>query len=118
MNGQHVWLSGVECCVFGKYRGAVFNEHCQNTVFRYPCGRNKLHPTQKPVELMKRLVLASTNPGDLVYDPCMGSGSTGVACIETGRRFLGNELDPDYFAAANARIANVLQYTYGEDTQP
>lgn len=108
MNGQHVWLSGVECCVYGKFRGATFNEHCQNTVFRYPCGRNKLHPTQKPVELMRRFVLASTNPGDLVFDPCMGSGSTGVACVEAGRRFIGCELDRGYYLAAEERIHKII----------
>ena len=51
MNGDKIWLSGIECCVFGRFPNATFNEHCKNTVFRYPCGRNKLHPTQKPKEI-------------------------------------------------------------------
>lgn len=104
MNGQHIWLSGVELCVYGRKKGATFNEHCKNTVFRYPCGRNKLHPTQKPVELMQRFILASTKPGDIVLDPCMGSGSTGVACVNTGRRFIGIEKDPHYFQIAKERL--------------
>lgn len=104
MNGQHIWLSGVELCVYGKRRGGVFNEHCKNTVFRFPCGRNKLHPTQKPFELMERFICASSVPGQVVLDPCMGSGSTGVASVNTGRRFIGIELDPHYYAIAKERI--------------
>lgn len=53
MNGSVIWLSGVELCVYGKKKNATFNLHCMNTVFRYPCGVSKIHPTQKPVELMR-----------------------------------------------------------------
>lgn len=63
-----------------------------------------LHPTQKPVTLLEYLVKTYTNPGDLVLDNCMGSGSTGVACINTGRRFIGMELDKGYFDIAVNRI--------------
>lgn len=63
-----------------------------------------LHPTQKPVALLEYLVKTYTNPGDLVLDNCMGSGSTGVACVNTGRDFIGIELDPDYFRTAKERI--------------
>lgn len=104
MNGQYIWLSGVECCVYGKRRGAVFNGHCKNTVLRYPCGRNKLHPTQKPLDLIEYLVLMSSNEGGLVLDPCMGSGTTGVASVKNGRRFIGIELDQGYFEIAKERI--------------
>lgn len=54
------------------------------------------HPTQKPEALLERVVLASTNPGDLVLDPFMGSGTTGVAALRHGRRFIGIEMDKDY----------------------
>lgn len=104
MNGQHIWLSGVECCVFGKKKGAVFNEHCKNTVFRYPCGRNKLHPTQKPLQLIEYLISASTNEGDVVFDPCMGSGTTCVAAKNLNRHYIGFELDEDYFRIAQERL--------------
>lgn len=104
VNGQHIWLSGIECCVYGKKKNATFNEHCKNTVFRYPTRPGKLHPTQKPVELMERLIQASTNPGDTVLDPFMGSGTTAVACIRTGRNFIGFELDEQYHAIAQRRI--------------
>lgn len=109
MNGQYIWLSGVECCVYGKRKGATFNEHCKNTVFRHPCGKSKLHPTQKPVDLMRRLVLASSNENDIVLDPFMGSGTTGIACVETGRRFIGIEREAEYYKIAKSRIEEALR---------
>ncbi len=62
------------------------------------------HPTTKPLWLMQRLVTVSTNPGMTVLDCFMGSGTTGVACVQTGRNFIGIEIDPDYFAIAEKRI--------------
>lgn len=62
------------------------------------------HPTQKPVELLEYLVKTYTNPGEVVLDNCMGSGSTGVACVNTGRKFIGIELDDNYFEIAKQRI--------------
>ena len=64
----------------------------------------KVHPTQKPVALMEYLIRTYTNPGETVLDFTMWSGTTGVAAANTGRRFIGIERDPDYFAAASARI--------------
>jgi modification methylase len=64
----------------------------------------KAHPTQKPEALLHRVLLASTNPGDLVLDPFFGTGTTGVAAKRLGRRWLGIERDPDYVRAARARI--------------
>jgi len=63
----------------------------------------KVHPTEKPVELMKILIENSSQPGDTVLDPFMGSGSTGVACIENDRKFIGIEIDKKYFDIANGR---------------
>jgi DNA modification methylase len=108
MNGDKIWLSGIECCVFGRFPKATFNEHCKNTVFRYPCGRNKIHPTQKPEELIERLVLASSNVGDLVLDPFSGSGTTAVVCKKNSRNFIGFELDKEYYDKAVDRIASTL----------
>ena len=62
------------------------------------------HPTQKSLELMKKLVLIHTNPGDLVLDPFMGSGSTGAAALELGRDFIGVEMTPEYFQIAKNRL--------------
>ena len=67
--------------------------------------RGRLHPTQKPVALLEYLIKTYTNEGDVVLDNCMGSGSTGVSCINTGRNFIGIEIDPTYFAIAEKRIA-------------
>lgn len=65
---------------------------------------NILHPTQKPVALLEYLIKTYTNPGELVLDNCMGSGSTGVACVHTDRDFIGMELDEHYFQIAKERI--------------
>ena len=62
------------------------------------------HPTQKPVALLEYLIKTYTNEGELVLDNCMGSGSTGVACVNTNRRFIGMELDETYFNIAKERI--------------
>lgn len=62
------------------------------------------HPTQKPVALMEYLIRTYTNEGEVVLDNCMGSGTTGVACVNTGRNFVGIEKDPEYFAIAQKRI--------------
>ena len=63
-----------------------------------------LHPTQKPVALMEYLIRTYTNEGETVMDNCMGSGTTGVACINTGREFIGIEKDAHYFSIATERI--------------
>lgn len=73
----------------------------------YECRRSdpdREHPTQKPLSLMKWCIEKYTNAGDTVFDAFMGSGTTGVACMQLGRKFIGCELDPDYFAIAEKRI--------------
>ena len=66
--------------------------------------RNRQHPTQKPVALMEYMIRTYTNPGETVLDFTMGSGTTGVAAANTRRRFIGIEMDADYFTVAQARI--------------
>lgn len=68
--------------------------------------KGKLHPTQKPVSLLEYLIKTYTNEGETVLDNCMGSGSTGVACKNVGRDFIGIELDEKYFQIAKERIEN------------
>lgn len=68
-----------------------------------------LHPTQKPVALLKYMIKTYTDSGDTVLDNCMGSGSTGVACVDTNRHFIGIELDDDYFNIAKQRIDMSVQ---------
>jgi site-specific DNA-methyltransferase (adenine-specific) len=91
--------------------GADFRN--DNPGFRYPkqvldfgvVERGTVHPTQKPVPLLEYLIKTYTSAGETVLDNCMGSGSTGVACVNTGRSFIGIELDQDYFAIAEERIS-------------
>jgi len=68
---------------------------------------NPKHPTQKPLRVLRHLINIASQPNDLVFDPFMGVGSSGVAAIEMGRRFVGVELDAAYFAAAQGRIEQV-----------
>lgn len=95
--------------------GAFENQSSFNNVY-YPSNliqfsnasqSGKLHPTQKPVELMKYLIETYTNEGDTVLDFTMGSGTTGVVCVESGRKFIGIELDKEYFDIAKNRIEEV-----------
>ncbi len=65
------------------------------------------HPTQKPLRVLRHLITIASNPGDVVYDPFMGVGSAGVAALELERRFIGTELEADYFHAAQKRITAV-----------
>ena len=70
-------------------------------------GNDKLHPTEKPVKLLAAFVNNSTNKGDIVLDPFMGSGSTGVATIQEGREFVGIEIASQYYDIANERLSKV-----------
>lgn len=104
MNGQHIYLSGIENAVWFKKRGGTFNAHCKNTVFEYPCGRSKLHPTEKNHDLLKELILDNSNEGDIVFDPCTGSGSHLLVAKENNRNWLGVELNERYFEIAENRL--------------
>lgn len=104
MNGQYVYLSGIENAIWFKKRGGTFNAHCKNTVFRYPCGRNKIHPTEKHHGLLRELILDNSNAGDIVFDPCAGSGSTCLVALQNGRRYIGIELNRDYYRLAQNRL--------------
>lgn len=70
--------------------------------------KNRLHPTQKPVLLLEYLIKTYTKENDTVLDNCMGSGSTGVASVNTGRKFIGIELDKHYFDVASKRIKEAV----------
>ena len=68
-----------------------------------------IHPTEKPVALLEYLIKTYTNENETVLDNCMGSGSTGVACVNTNRNFIGIELDENYFNIAKERINNIVR---------
>lgn len=82
--------------------------HYPRSVIKFSNGNNKsLHPTQKPLPLFEWLILTYSNAGDLVLDNCIGSGTTGVACINTGRRFIGFEKDKYYYDIACKRVFGI-----------
>jgi len=91
---------------FGKSGKENFQEFTgyPRSILRFPSEGRTVHPTQKPVALMEYLIRTYTNEGETVLDNCMGSGTTGVACVNTGRQFIGIEQDPMYFAIALDRI--------------
>ena len=70
--------------------------------------KHRLHPTQKPVELLEYLIKTYTQEGEVILDNCMGSGSTGVAAMNLHRKFIGMELEPQYFEIAEKRIQDVV----------
>lgn len=96
--------------------GRGYKDEYTQTTGNYPRGiirvsqdNGSFHPTQKPVALMEYLIRTYTNEGATVLDNCMGSGSTGVACVNTGRHFIGMELNPTYYATARQRITEAAQ---------
>lgn len=104
MNGDYIYLSGVENAVWFKKKGAVFNAHCKSNVFEYSCGKSKLHPTEKNHDLLKDLILDNSNENDIVFDPCCGSGSHCLVAKENNRLFIGCELNKEYFKIAKERF--------------
>ena len=96
---QKEWL-------FGLKRNDNDGTRYPRTVLKFKSGDRdiRLHPTQKPIALLEYLIKTYTNENELVLDNCMGSGSTGVACVNTNRNFIGIELDVNYFNIAKERI--------------
>lgn len=101
--------------IYGKYQHD-YKAPSTQTNMKYPTSilqfsnrvQGNVHPTQKPVELLEYLIKTYSNEGDIVLDNTMGSGSTGVAALNTDRKFIGMELDEKYFDIANSRITAVL----------
>ena len=78
-------------------------------ILKFNRDKNKFHPTQKPVALLEYLIKTYTNEGETVLDNTMGSGSTGVACVNTNRKFVGIEMDENYFNIARNRIDEAIR---------
>ena len=95
VNGQYIWLSGVECCVVAS-RG-ILSDHLKNVIWKNPNGRSKNHPTEKPLKLMQTIIREHTQEGDLIFDPCSGSGATIESAAIEKRQWLGIELFEDYY---------------------
>ena len=99
--------SGFKCMGEGKEYKKTYDYKNPVTLLEFDkIRRGSLHPTQKPVDLLEYLIKTYTNEGETVLDNTMGSGSTGVACINTNRNFIGMELDENYFNIAKERIEN------------
>ncbi len=103
-----VWDKGQRDFSLADGEMAWTNQDKAMRIFSYPRAamlkENGLHPTQKPIALMKWCIEMFTQEGDTILDPFMGSGTTGVACVQTGRNFIGIEIDEGYFNIAKKRI--------------
>ena len=106
-----VWRGDIEYCVHAKASGAVFNGGAveKKKVTEHPMVVGKEHPTVKPLPIVSKYLRICSNRGQTILDPFMGSGTTGVACAKMGRKFIGIELDPDYFDIACKRIEDAYK---------
>ena len=117
MNGEHLWLSSFECCVFGRRPRAYFSRHCSSPIWRGSTQSRQQHPTQKPLWLMAELIEASVPLDGIALDPFMGSGTTGVACVRLGRKFIGIEIEPKYFDISVKRIDDEMNTLFTQEPQ-
>lgn len=104
VNCQHFWLNGIETCIFARKKGATFNEHYKNCVWKFPSGRRTFHPTQKPVKLFEYLIETSSKEGDLVLDPFSGSGTTALAASKLNRNYLCIDQNEKYVELSKQRL--------------
>jgi DNA modification methylase len=110
---SNVWLSDIEYCLYFRSRGVKLNDGYELKSKWHTSPINKSdkdefqHPTIKPLELVKRHILHSTQPKDIVLDPFMGSGTTAVACKENDRQYLGMEIDAKWHKIAVDRVNGV-----------
>lgn len=109
--GNGKYISSVEFMIYVRGKGAIYNNigySEQLKTFRYgvPSAKNRLHPTEKPIDLLERIIKIHSSENNVIIDPFMGSGTTGVAAKNLNRNFIGIELDPKYFKIAKERIEN------------
>lgn len=102
--GNKKLMSDAEVAWMNRGHGVYIFNHYWDGFMRESERGESYHPTQKPVKVMEWIIEKSTKPNDLIFDPFMGSGSTGVAAMNTGRRFIGIELDKEYYNIAAGRI--------------
>jgi DNA modification methylase len=113
---KNTWLPDVEYCLYFREQGVKLNEGYDHKSKWFSSSLNTYdkqqydHPTIKPLELVKRHLQHTTQPGDLVLDPFSGSGTTCVAAKETDRNYLGFEIDERYYKLATDRINGINQY--------
>ncbi len=106
---------------YGKFGNteAFNNEYYPTNILRISNAKQggKVHPTQKPVALMEYLIRTYTNEGETILDNCMGSGTTGVACVNTGRDFIGIEKESNYYGIAKSRIEAMISNAANDNRQ-
>jgi len=106
-NGKH--LSDIEFVVYVRGKGVTFNNDTpfdyKRKVYTSPIvsNKNRLHPTEKPIELLKQYILLHSNEGDIVLNCFMGNNTTGKACKDLGRKYVGIEIDKDYYETSKNR---------------
>lgn len=104
------YMKNMEFCVYAwKGRARKINDCSSKQLVTVPQIDESKHPTEKPVDLMRLYIGNSTKPGALVLDPFMGSGTTGVAAVQLGRRFIGVELEQEHYDAARRRIESAVK---------
>ncbi len=104
MNGDKFWLSSGELCVLAKEPSATFNGNCEKAYKISPAPQDRLHPNQKPIDIMQKLIAMQSNENDLIFDPFCGSGTTLRAAKDLKRRFIGIEQDAKYAKIAEDRL--------------
>jgi site-specific DNA-methyltransferase (adenine-specific) len=109
------YLIDKEYCIFIRSAGAYFNSHLSyrhyKTVKEFSFKKRSTHPTEKPVQFMKECILVSCPENGIVFDGYTGSGTTGIAALESARHFVGCELDPEFCRVANDALQQTLLFT-------
>jgi len=111
------YMSDTEYCLYFRKAGFCKPQNYKDgsTLFTHPINKKDKnlynHPTIKPIEIIDRLIRNSSKEGDLIFDPFMGSGTTGVSALKHNRRFIGCEIDKDYFNGSLQRIRNTLDHS-------
>ena len=112
MNGEYVYLSATENAVVFRKHGATFNARCKHNVLEFPTGSSEMHPTEKNHSLLADIIADNSNENDLIVDACAGSGSTLLMAHKMNRKFIGFELDENYYKLAKKRLdAEMAQMT-------
>jgi site-specific DNA-methyltransferase (adenine-specific) len=101
---QHAYLSDCEFAVYAKKKSATFNGKYKSCVFEETSGSSKIHPTQKPLRLFRRIIKDLTNEGDTVVDPCAGVMTTAVACEMEKRKYICCEINKEFYLKGEDRV--------------
>lgn len=109
LNAQHYWVHSFENCIYAKKRKTTYNNGYAHNVWDYSIERKIDFHTPKPLKLFKHLIEKSTNEGDLIFDPCIGSGTTAVAAKELKRDYIGFDLQARFVDMAKRRLDDVTE---------